>query len=314
MTDLRQSPDYVRYLKISGWLVAGQPGTFAFIRKIPLTPISIIKIQRPKKIGFTTIYRLAKKYRAFWVYIEPTTNIQATALCKHGFRLSHSPFLPAKTIQLDLSQSLKKIKDQMKKDVRYSLRKAKKEEIKILKYKDIKNFHRAWPRKIRGWKPSLKNLQNIKKTFGKNAFFLAAVSASGQIIAGTVILIACPPKPGAPRQAYYYYAFTSKLGRQKLAQYWLVWQAIKEAKKRGCAIFDFEGIYDPRFSNKSWLGFSHFKHSFGGAEITYPGCFVKSRLRKVSGTRTNRKAGSVEEKNRWRRFFLLWSPILAALF
>jgi peptidoglycan pentaglycine glycine transferase (the first glycine) len=59
--------------------------------------------------------------------------------------------------------------------------------------------------------------------------------------------------------------------------YFIVWEAMKEAKKRGCKIWDFEGIYDARWPNKSWLGFSHFKKSFGGEEIEFPGSFEKWR-------------------------------------
>jgi lipid II:glycine glycyltransferase (peptidoglycan interpeptide bridge formation enzyme) len=57
----------------------------------------------------------------------------------------------------------------------------------------------------------------------------------------------------------------------------LVWEAIKRAKKMGCRTFDFEGIDDPRFPIRAWRGFSHFKKSFGGKEIDYPGCFKKAR-------------------------------------
>ena len=90
-------------------------------------------------------------------------------------------------------------------------------------------------------------------------------------IAGTIVLI-------AGRVAYYYYAFTAKEGRKTLAQYGLVWEAIRKAKKRGCRIFDFEGIYDKRFPMKPWHGFSHFKKSFSGKEVDYPGCWKKSRF------------------------------------
>ena len=284
MTDLRQSSDYARYLKACNWQVAGGSGAYAFIRRIPFTPISIIKVQRPAKISFTAISRLTKKHRAFFVYLEPAANAQATAAQSHGFRLSKSPFLPTKTIHLDLSPPLAKILAQMKKDGRYCLRKAQLQTLQLTKVTNLTAFRAVWPRRWLGWKPSLKNLHRLKKSFGKNALFLAATSPHHQIIAGTVILI-------ANKTAYYYYAFTTKQGRQKLAQYWLVWQAIKELKKRGCQIFDFEGIYGTRFSSKSWLGFSHFKHSFGGTEITYPGCFVKSRLRKVIGICTTRRVG-----------------------
>jgi len=52
----------------------------------------------------------------------------------------------------------------------------------------------------------------------------------------------------------------------------------KLAKKMGCKIFDFEGIYDDRFPLKSWLGFSRFKKSFGGLEVEYPGAYSKFLL------------------------------------
>jgi lipid II:glycine glycyltransferase (peptidoglycan interpeptide bridge formation enzyme) len=51
----------------------------------------------------------------------------------------------------------------------------------------------------------------------------------------------------------------------------LVWEALKLAKKRGCRIFDFEGIYDERFPKAaaSWKGFTKFKEGFGGEKIVY---------------------------------------------
>jgi len=159
---------------------------------------------------------------------------------------------------------------QMKKDTRYGIRKAEKEKLQIIEVLDLKKFRQAWKKSV-GWRkyvPSLKTLKRLEKTFGKKAIFLTANN-----LASTVILI-------ANDSAYYYYAFTSKEGRKKFAQYLLVWEAIKLTKKRGCKIFDFEGIYDERFPIKAWKGFSHFKQSFGGKEIEYPGVFIKSRLRR----------------------------------
>jgi len=132
--------------------------------------------------------------------------------------------------------------------------------------------------------PSFKNIRALKKSFGRDALFLASTVSDlpanrkqkkREVVAGTIILIADSPDKKADKTAYYYYAFTSKKGRKLLAQYELVWEAIKLAKKRGCKTFDLEGIYDPRFPVKSWCGFSHFKKSFGGKEINYPGCFRK---------------------------------------
>jgi lipid II:glycine glycyltransferase (peptidoglycan interpeptide bridge formation enzyme) len=85
-------------------------------------------------------------------------------------------------------------------------------------------------------------------------------------------------RPRESKIAYYWQAFTNSEGRTSLSQYSLLYHGILWAKKQGSRVFDFEGIYDPRFPNKSWQGFTHFKKSFGGYEVEYLGTFVKNRL------------------------------------
>jgi lipid II:glycine glycyltransferase (peptidoglycan interpeptide bridge formation enzyme) len=75
------------------------------------------------------------------------------------------------------------------------------------------------------------------------------------------------------RVAYYYYAGATKEGNNANLPYLVAWEAMKAAKERGCKVWDWEGIYDSRWPNKGWRGFSHFKRSFGGVEVEYPGCF-----------------------------------------
>lgn len=266
--DLRQSSQYANFMKLIGWLVEKVNGDYIYIRKIPLTPFSVVKLQRPKIIPFKKIDQLAKKYRAFAVYLEPLAFNHPSPISHHQYRPCRLPFLPTKTIHIDLTQSEGKILAGMEKDARYSIRKARRTVIKKFSNEEIEEFHQAWKKSVswRRYIPSLESLKALKKSFGKNAIFL-----TGNYLAGTVILI-------AGKTAYYYYAFSSGEGREKFAQYLLVWEAIKEAKKQGCKIFDFEGIYDERFPQKSWKGFSHFKEGFGGKEIEYVGCFVKYRL------------------------------------
>lgn len=262
--NLRQSKEFAKFLRLSGWLVEKTDNCYVYIRKLPLLPPLIMKVQYPTSpIPFGKIEKLAQKYKPLQIQIQPL-KIES-GFKKYGYKLSKSAGHVSKTIHLDLTCSEKKIFAQIKKDTHYAIRKAKKERIKIIEVKNLEQFHQSWKKSV-GWRrcvPSLKTLLALKKSFGKNAIFL-----TGNCLAGTVILI-------AGKTAYYYYAFSSEEGRKKLTQYLLVWQAIKEAKKRGCQIFDFEGIYDERFPKKSWLGFSHFKKSFGGKEVEYPGSFVK---------------------------------------
>ena len=97
----------------------------------------------------------------------------------------------------------------------------------------------------------------------------AYTSSFGEAKAGAIFLI-------GDGVGYYWQAFTNKEGRKEQIQYKIVWEGILWAKKRGAKVFDFEGIYDPRFPDKSWLGFTHFKKSFGGYEVEYPGAYTKT--------------------------------------
>jgi lipid II:glycine glycyltransferase (peptidoglycan interpeptide bridge formation enzyme) len=53
--------------------------------------------------------------------------------------------------------------------------------------------------------------------------------------------------------------------------YLLQWEAIKEAKKRGCQFYNFWGIYDENSNRtpKSWQGLTLFKTGFGGQKVSF---------------------------------------------
>lgn len=264
--DLRQSKEFAQYMKLSGWTVKKINNCFIYLRKLPFLPPLIMKVQYPNPpIPFVKIEKLAQKHKPLQIQIQPLKT--ELGFKKHCYKLGGGGHV-TKTLQIDLTQSKKKILAQMEKDARYGVRKAEKEALQIIEAFDLEKFRQVWKKSVswRKYVPSLKTLKKLKKSFDKKAIFL-----TGNNLAGAVVLI-------ANDSAYYYYAFTSREGRKKYAQYLLVWEAIKLAKERGCKIFDFEGIYDERFPIKSWKGFSHFKKSFGGKEIKYPGVFTKSRL------------------------------------
>ncbi len=268
MIDIRQSENYADYLSKIGWIVERIDGINYFIKKFPLIG-SIIKIQRPKKINYKKINSLAKKYRAFQIILEPKSPIK-------NYHLSRSPYLPTKTLELDLTQSKEKIFNQFKKDCRLAIRKNSKSTIRSLQIKDIKKFRDAWKKAVglKRYVPPLSHLIALKKSFGKNCLMIhrcISVNHNRDGGAGAIFLL-------SNSVAYYWQAFTDKTGRKKNYQYKIVWEGILWAKKHGAKVFDFEGIYDERFSNKSWLGFTHFKKSFGGKEIEYPGTFTKFLL------------------------------------
>lgn len=266
MVDIRQTVQYANYLSKIGWHTERSAEINYFVKKIPIVG-SIIKIQRPEEIHINKIRELAKKYRGFQIIIEPKTDLDAKYLMPLGFKLSKSPFLPTKTLLLDLTKSEKILFGGLKKDAKGAINKNK--HLETANEQDLEKFRYYWKKAV-DWKryvPPTKHLLALRKSFKKNSLFFISEDYS----AGAIFLM-------SDGVAYYWQAFTDKVGRKNLAQYKIVWEGILWAKKKGVKIFDFEGIYDERFPNKSWQGFTHFKKSFGGYEVSYPGTFIKNRL------------------------------------
>lgn len=295
MIDIRQTQEYANYLKREGWIVERIDGVNYFIRRILIVG-SILKIQRPEKLDLALMIRIIRAYKVYQVIVEPKDKKQAEILVKNGFRLAKSTYLPSKTLQIDLTQPKEKIFRKFKKDARQAIRKSYSSHydsldslrvgggqgITIRQYStpnEIKIFRKAWKKSVnlRRWVPGETQLVNLRKSFPQyKSLFLASHNIIGRIIGGAIFTTSSHDRSNYIM--YYWQAFTNSEGRTSLSQYSLLWYAILWAKKHKYKVFDFEGIYDPRFPNKSWLGFTHFKRSFGGQEVSYPGCFVKFRL------------------------------------
>jgi lipid II:glycine glycyltransferase (peptidoglycan interpeptide bridge formation enzyme) len=293
MPDIRQSESYAKYLKSLGWTVERIGEINYFIKKIPIFG-SILKLQRPDEIRMDTIKELCRKYGVFQIIIEPKTELDAKYLASTGFKLAKSTYLPSKTLQIDLTQSEEKIYTNFSKDCKYSIRKAERaiamserSEAKGRRVtikesstpEEIKKWHEAWKKSVKfnRYVPGVLQLFKLKKAFPDNrSLFLASHNISGSVIGGALFTTSFHERSNYI--IYYWQAFTNKEGRSTLSQYSLLYQGILWAIKHGYKVFDFEGIYDPRFPNKSWLGFTHFKRSFGGYEVEYPGCYTKFRF------------------------------------
>jgi len=272
MTDIRQTSLYGLYLTHLSWQVIKKERVFYFVKYIPL--FRIIKVQRPAEINFKTLEELSRKKGFTQIIFEPKNQTQAEQLERKHFK-KITPYLPSKTVVLDLNPEEKEILKKMKKDCRRAIEKTQKLTVKECSIADLKEFRQEWKKTVnfKRFVPPLSQLEALKRIFKNNSLFLLyqqKTSFKEKATAGAVFL-------KGDKTAYYWQAFTDKEGRRKLAQYQLVWQGILWAKKNGCRQFDFEGIFDPRFPNRNWLGFSHFKKSFGGKEIIYPGCYTQTR-------------------------------------
>jgi lipid II:glycine glycyltransferase (peptidoglycan interpeptide bridge formation enzyme) len=283
MIDLRQTKPYGQFLKQIGWqtiILKTKPPVQIFIKKIPFLPLSFIKIQHLTAINFKKIQKIISQYKAFVVKIEPDKRLfsgktQIKNIKKFfqdaGFKQDKHGLLPTKTIWVNLRINHQQLFKQIKKDARYCLKKARLNSIQIIKSGNIEIFHQLLRHNCRLGRLFVfpfSHLKALKETFKKDFLLLLALDSQKTPLAGALILF-------SPHQAHYYLAATNPQGRKLFAQYLLLWEAIKISKKAGKEIFDLEGIYDSRFPQKSWLGFTHFKKSFGGTEVEYPGCFTQ---------------------------------------
>lgn len=286
--ELRQSPQWGKYLESFGWTTEIVDGCVMRIRQLgPLG--SIIKIQRPDSLPIKKIERVAKKCRALFVKIEPIDNSQSSILNSQFYKLDAWPLTPPRTAFIDLTKTEAELLKSFSKDTRQRLKKIRNSKIEIRSFSFefpakgeniLRNFYEIWQetgKRGRFYVPSYKELMSLATAFGENALLLLAYSGDVESdqtapLAGCLLLF-------FDGVAYYHHAASTKEGREVEAPYSVLWEAIKEAKRRGGQKLDLEGIFDPRFPSmfKKWLLFSTFKLKWGGEVVEYPGSFIKVR-------------------------------------
>ncbi len=278
--DLRQSKQYANYLKSIGWKVEKIEDTYVFLKHIPLIGW-FAKIQRPVNLSSKSINFVEKNYHPFQFSVEPLNTSQIKLLQKLNFKLSLSPSLPTKTLQINLAKSENDLLKNMSVKSRYNINLSKRKKIEIVESKNITYFTKFWRKNLEKKRSPFvsqqKNIIELQKAFNKNSNLMLALKDK-KIIAGLFLL-------SFDKTMYYMYAATSNIGRKYFAPTLLTWNAILLAKKLGFKTFDFDGIYDEKFPVKSWLGFTKFKKGFGGKEIEYTGCFIKRKSLLLSFTK-----------------------------
>ena len=184
---------------------------------------------------------------------------------------SHS-VQPETTLLLDLSLSDENLLAQMKRKGRYNITLAKKKGIHVEKAKN------DWERKHFGhlFYEMLKETserddfsshderyyQTMLKTLECSEIFMAFYGE--EAIAGAICTF-------LDEKAIYYYGASGNQHRETMAPYLIQWEAILEAKRRGCKTYDFLGIApEEALEDHPWKGITEFKKKFGGTVVHYP--------------------------------------------
>lgn len=255
-----------------GWSAPTVDGVTIFIRSIPLAGV-LAKIQRPEILPYIPkLVPLLRSYRVSRVVVEPTQATDPKLFHEYMNRLSkfipihHEPFLPTKTILVDLTPSEKEIFKKFTEAKQRAVRRAEKHGIIMKQSKNIQDLVKI-KNKSAGLfgEMTTYGLDKLWDAFAPdNAAILLAVHEE-KTVGGVLLLF-------YDQTAYYWIAGATHEGKKLFAPTLLVWEALIDSKKRGYKNFDFVGVFDERFPKRltSWKGFTKFKEGFGGTNIYYP--------------------------------------------
>lgn len=271
MDYLCQNPGWAGHLKYRGWKTVsvrsadGRHSVQVFILRLLWWPFSMMKVQRScYDPDFNDLAKIRKKYWVVSSVIEPAKIQNLQSFLKAGYRQSRFPFLATSTYVNDLSKDERVLWKNLSQNARRLIIKNKNIDIDE---PDIKTFCKLWGKSSKIWIMTEGEVDNLIKCFdGKVRLVLSKIN--GECQSGLMIIY-------SKDTANYYMTWTTEAGRVSGAHYRLVWEEMMKAKKLGYKYFDFQGVYDERWPQKKWRGFTEFKRRFGGRLVRFPGAFSR---------------------------------------
>lgn len=295
--DARQTNEWGEYLSTMGWkiekikdvLTNGKPSgdIYLFVRVFPVFG-TLIKVQHPKgEIPYQKIDVLAGKYKASAIVIEPdVVGYNENEYIKNGFRLSKLRYAFSSTIRIDLSRTEEQILKSFSENARRNIKKAQnKLEVKQVHLtnsniqktsKQFYSLYKALGKRKKFYVPSYKETSAKMKAFRKTSTVLFAYPKNPQKN-GNNSPVAALWVGNCRNTAVYFHPGNTKKGYELNANYLLVWEAMRLAKRQNMKFFDFESAFDPRYprENTRWKGYTDFKKKFGGEVILFPPSWIK---------------------------------------
>lgn len=275
--DLHQSPMHKVAMAGIGWETWGKPGEQIFLRRFG--PINSAKMQRPKKFNLDEINDFRKSFRTTGFYLEPGLNCKISGKSKWlGFHIE--PFAHSVSSLVDLAPGKDEILKFFSQKTRYNINYALKKEVVVIKSFPLSKLTAKARNDFFDLRASWSKRKNV---VGYDEKFLTSI-INGYRDHGWIHLAYIGSVPEATllvlendHVATYYSAFSSIEGYKHFAPTLLTWVSMLKAKRAGCDIYDFGGIYDHRYPKmyKKWIGFTKFKEGFHPTVVTYPTSHLK---------------------------------------
>ena len=183
-----------------------------------------------------------------------------------GFRLRPLHTHPESSWKLNIQPKEEEIFGQMRKTTRYLINKVQKDkDIEIFQSQNIADigiFNKMHLEVVKTQKFVPFSLEYFKKEFNAflpdNQIAIFFAKYKGQIVAGSYEIF-------WSGHAFYHHAALLPEFKKLPVSYLLQWESVKEAKKRGCQVYDFWGHIDPfKYPKHPYAGPTLFKMGFGG--------------------------------------------------
>jgi len=258
--------------------IKARRGTFLLVQHGPLIiEHGTHNIEQSLGAFLGELKRIGKEERADFIRMAPLfeRNEENKEIFKKlGFRKSpmHANAYEA-TWKLDITPLEEDLFKGMRKTTRYLIRQTMENpDIKIEKTEapDSINIYQGLNKEVakrQKFVPfSLNYVKNEFESFsGDNQALFIFGKCKGEVAAGALVIF---------WQGIGFYHQAASISKSKNAKlsipYLLLWEAIKEAKNRGCDSFDFWGYVNPEIEPRHpWAGPTLFKMGFGGREVEY---------------------------------------------
>ncbi|MBN1258759.1 peptidoglycan bridge formation glycyltransferase FemA/FemB family protein [Candidatus Peregrinibacteria bacterium] len=271
--NLWQSPLWGKFQEAVGrktW-TAEAPGASALVIRHFL-PLGLCWLEIPRGPLFSDeknlsevlkkIVEIGKKERAVFIRMSPYNELPVMGYTLQAARHDHHP---QTSLAIDLSLSEEDILKQMHPKGRYNIKVAEKHRVTVELSGDVGAFYsilqKTGNRDGFGIHP-FSYYEKMMEALSPDAQLLLA-RHGGQVIAGGIFVY-------SGDWGIYYYGASDHSKRNLMAPYLVQWEAIKEAKRRGCKHYDFLGIAPEGAKNHPWAGVTEFKKKFGGEIAEYP--------------------------------------------
>lgn len=275
-----------------GWkaqaVLAGESGTLVLFRPLPLgfhiayIPKGPIGPWTPALLR--ALDALARRYRAWFLLVEPDAWEEETPMPPRGFRPGGCPVQPRRTLVIDLTPEEDRILARMKQKTRYNIRLAARKGVRVRPWEDVSGFYRI-----------------LRETAQRDGFGIHPESYYRRafelfVPAGMAILLVAEYQ-GEPlaalmafargSRAWYFYGASTGRHRNRMPTYLLQWEAMRWAKARGCRTYDLWGVPDEdretleRYFTQRRDGLwsvYRFKRGFGGQLRQAAGPWVREYL------------------------------------